>query len=143
VHHVVTDCGHHKAGTLEAAVFDVEWCLHQMMSLGGARGASLVDCPSESVLGAQGWTSDRASSAVAAARVVRATMQMCALTSIGRSDEVEGITVAARNGYHLLRLVPPPRGGRLMLHVWLDRTTGNLDTTQQNMNGILTDFCAK
>jgi hypothetical protein len=132
-----------RARTLEAAVFDVDWCLHQMMSLRGARGASVVDCPSESVLAARGWTPEWAPSALAATRVARAAMQMCALTTIGQPDEVEGIAVTARNGYHVLRLVPPRRGGRLMLYVWLDRTTSHLGTTQRHMNGILTDFCAK
>jgi hypothetical protein len=113
-----------------------------MMSLQGALAAGLVDYPSESILGSQGWAAETAPAVLAASRVVRATMEMTALASIGQPDEVEGITVTARNGYHLLRLQPPPRGARLVFYVWLDREASNLTVTEQHMKDIVTEFSA-
>lgn len=121
-------------------MLSVDACLEHVMALRGALGASLIDYPSGSILGAAGTARGIESGDTDAARVVHATMRMASLATVGRPSRVEQIVIVAGNGYHLLHPVIGGWHGRLVLYVWLDRASGNLAVTRRCVNGIAARF---
>lgn len=108
-----------------------------MMAIPGALGASLIDFPSGSTIGAVGRGSDHGDvDGGGAADLISATMRTAAFATAGRPQRVEDIVITAGNGYHLLH--PLFRGGdrRLVLYMWLDRVQGNLAVTQRRLTAI-------
>jgi hypothetical protein len=116
-------------------VLNIEDCLRQVMAIQGALGASLIDYPSGSTIGAVGRgphdQDDR--TAAGAARFVHATVDTAAFATIGEPGHVDDIVITAGNGYHLVHLLS---GGRLLLYLWLDRMMGNLAMTQRSIRSI-------
>ncbi|MFF8385185.1 hypothetical protein ACF053_16285 [Streptomyces kanasensis] len=121
----------------------IDECLVEAMALPGARGAALVDWTSGLALGTIGESpvGDHETSAAEAAELARAaaeyesfTPAMAAPSPAGAGPEgdddggapVEDLIVTTRTGYHVLRFVTTNFDSSLFLHLWLDRTTGNL-----------------
>jgi hypothetical protein len=121
-------------------VLTVDACLQHIMTLQGALGASLIDYPSGSTLGATGRVPGVESGDTDAARMVYATMKMASFATVGQPCGVEEIVIVAGNGYHLLHPVVDGPHARLVLYVWLDRLTGNLAVTRRCVNGIAAQF---
>jgi hypothetical protein len=119
-------------------VLNIEDCLRQVMAIQGALGASLIDYPSGSTIGAAGRgphdPDDR--SAAGAAQLVHATVDTAAFATVGEPGHVEDIVITAGNGYHLVHLLSGTLGGRLVLYLWLDRMLGNLAMTQRSIRTI-------
>jgi hypothetical protein len=113
---------------------DIGDYLRQVMANHGALGASLIDYPSGSTIGAIGRCPDGNDDHGAAATVqlISATIDTAALSTIGRPDRVEDIVVTADKSYHLVHLA----GGRFALYVWLDRRLGNLAMTQRSLRSF-------
>jgi hypothetical protein len=131
-------CPHSKVLRERANVLNIEDCLRQVMAIQGALGASLIDYPSGSTMGAVGrgpsGHDDLTSSRTAT--LVHATVDTAAHASIGEPGHVEDIVITAGNGYHLVHLLGSHLGGRLVLYLWLDRMLGNLAMTQRSLRAI-------
>ncbi|KUH35233.1 MULTISPECIES: hypothetical protein [Streptomyces] len=125
----------------------IDECLVEAMALPGARGAALVDWTSGLALGTIGESpvGDHETSAAEAAELARAAAEYESFTpstpaaspadaATGAGPEgdddggapVEDLIVTTRTGYHVLRFVTTNFDSSLFLHLWLDRTTGNL-----------------
>jgi hypothetical protein len=114
------------------------------MSLPGARGAALVDWTSGLALGTAGAApaGDHETSAAETAELARAAAEFDTFTAPdttgpapagppgtpGTPDgpPVEDLIVTTRAGYHVLRFVETSFDSSVLLHLWLDRDTGNL-----------------
>lgn len=119
----------------------IDECLLEAMALPGARGAALVDWTSGLALGTVGESpvGDHETSAAEAAELARAAAEYESFAPApdpgggpggGPGDDgtapVEDLIVTTRTGYHVLRFVTTNFDSSLFLHLWLDRTTGNL-----------------
>ncbi|WP_374982879.1 hypothetical protein [Streptomyces fradiae] len=133
----------------------IDECLLEAMTLPGARGAALVDWTSGLALGTAGESpvGDHETSAAEAAELARAAAEYESFGPApgpapapgapgrhgtpappGAADQpddeggapVEDLIVTTRTGYHVLRFVTTNFDSSLFLHLWLDRTTGNL-----------------
>ncbi|MFJ8694823.1 hypothetical protein [Streptomyces roseolilacinus] len=119
----------------------IDECLLEAMTLPGARGAALVDWTSGLALGTAGESpvGDHETSAAEAAELARAAAEYESFAPApvpgggpggGPGDDgdapVEDLIVTTRTGYHVLRFVTTNFDSSLFLHLWLDRSTGNL-----------------
>ncbi|MFG2295920.1 hypothetical protein [Streptomyces sp. NPDC048603] len=134
----------------------IDECLLQAMTLPGARGAALVDWSSGLALGTVGESpvGDHETTAAETAELARAAAEYESFASAGvPADEptfmsavrgadggaaaakgaavpdgppVEDLIVTTRTGYHVLRFVNTSFDSSVFLHLWLDRTEGNL-----------------
>ncbi|MER7623678.1 hypothetical protein [Streptomyces sp. NPDC126503] len=123
----------------------IDECLQEAMSLPGARGAALVDWTSGLALGTAGASpaGDHETSAAETAELARAAAEFDTFTAPdtlapaaasgppgapGTPDgpPVEDLIVTTRAGYHVLRFVETSFDSSVLLHLWLDRDTGNL-----------------
>ncbi|MFF5184119.1 hypothetical protein ACFY30_10085 [Streptomyces sp. NPDC000345] len=116
----------------------IDECLLEAMRLPGARGAALVDWTSGLALGAVGEFpgGDHEAAAAEAAEVARLTAEQRAFTPVGSDGlgddgagadpPVEDLIISNRDSYHLLRFVPTSFDSSVFLHVWLNRSDGNL-----------------
>jgi predicted regulator of Ras-like GTPase activity (Roadblock/LC7/MglB family) len=116
----------------------VDNCLQQAMAIPGALGASLVDYTTGFPVGATGAAANDDHDAVAAgaADVVQAANSRTLFTSAMPHDLLEDLIITTAGGYHLLRLVQTDFDSRLVLHVWLDRATGNLAVARRRMQSL-------
>jgi len=123
---------------------DIEDCLHQVMAIRGALGASLIDFTNGLTVGAigRGPGGDPHTSAGGTADLVTATVHSGAFAGQGRPGHIEDIIVTAGNGYHLVHFVGTGYGARWVLYVWLDRMLGNLAITQRALRSIATAIVA-
>ncbi|MEU7279317.1 hypothetical protein AB0A69_11145 [Streptomyces sp. NPDC045431] len=129
----------------------IDECLLHAMTVPGARGAALVDWTSGLALGVIGDSpvGDHETTAAETAELARAAAEY---ESFARPEElrdgalsddelpdaglrdggspkgppVEDVIVTTRSGYHVLRFVETTFDSSVFLHLWLDRSTGNL-----------------
>ncbi|MFJ3903389.1 hypothetical protein [Streptomyces sp. NPDC090025] len=119
----------------------IDECLREAMSLPGARGAWLVDWTSGLALGTAGESpvGDHETTAAESAELARAAAEFESPASEGPGGPgggpagegigeppVEDLIVTTRAGYHVIRFVATAFDSSVCLHLWLDRTTGNL-----------------
>ncbi|BFP54796.1 hypothetical protein ACFY9Y_16310 [Streptomyces fimicarius] len=117
----------------------IDECLLEVMRLPGARGASVVDWTSGLALGTIGESpnGDHEATAAETAEVARMTAEQPAFAHLaaeaegGRSADapntpVEDVIVTTHDGYHMLRFVETAFDSSVFLHLWLDRSEGNL-----------------
>ena len=126
-------------------MLSIEDCLRQVMAIQGALGASLIDYPSGSTIGAAGRGPIGADdpTAKSPAHLVHATVDTAAFATVGEPGHVEDIVITAGNGYHVVRLLQSGIGGRLVLYLWLDRLHGNLAMTQMSLRNISEQLVTK
>ncbi|MFJ7203486.1 hypothetical protein ACIQWR_08125 [Streptomyces sp. NPDC098789] len=118
----------------------IDECLLEAMTLPGARGAALVDWSSGLALGTAGESpvGDHETTAAETAELARAAAEYESFApgppdGDGRTapgDEegppIEDLIVTTRTGYHVLRFVETSFDSSVFLHLWLDRSQGNL-----------------
>ncbi|MFJ8649024.1 hypothetical protein ACIRNI_23245 [Streptomyces sp. NPDC093546] len=123
----------------------IDECLLHAMTVPGARGAALVDWTSGLALGVIGDSpvGDHETTAAETAELARAAAEYESFARPGAGDEelreegpgggelpkgppVEDVIVTTRSGYHVLRFVETTFDSSVFLHLWLDRSTGNL-----------------
>ncbi|GAA2950483.1 MULTISPECIES: hypothetical protein [Streptomycetaceae] len=129
----------------------IDECLLDVMRLPGARGAAVVDWTSGLALGTIGESpnGDHEATAAETAEVARMAAEQpvfaqaahtagsapAALRTPTRPDQdptapvgpaVEDVIVTTAVGYHILRFVETAFDSSVFLHLWLDRTEGNL-----------------
>ncbi|MET9700480.1 hypothetical protein ABZY31_26675 [Streptomyces sp. NPDC006529] len=123
----------------------IDECLLEAMTLPGARGAALVDWSSGLALGTAGESpvGDHETTAAETAELARAAAEYESFApdapSTGTADAgpgpgagdedgppIEDLIVTTRTGYHVLRFVETSFDSSVFLHLWLDRSHGNL-----------------
>ncbi|WP_328888705.1 hypothetical protein [Streptomyces sp. NBC_00316] len=122
----------------------IDECLLEVMRLPGARGAAVVDWTSGLALGTIGDSpnGDHEATAAETAEVARMAAEQPAFapsvpeTSTGPGESpvaekstappVEDVIVTTHAGYHILRFVETAFDSSVFLHLWLDRSDGNL-----------------
>lgn len=122
-------------------------CLRRAMDIRGAIGVSLVDYTTGLALGTLGGRpyGDAASAATSAAEVIQSALQTAAYAPNAvagqlNGDGVEDVILTTGGSYHLLRLIRTGFDSRLILHLWLDRTDGNLAMARQRINMLAEDL---
>lgn len=117
----------------------IDECLLEVMRLPGARGASVVDWTSGLALGTIGDSpnGDHEATAAETAEVARMTAEQPAFARLDAaggagppgqspSTPVEDVIVTTHDGYHMLRFVETAFDSSVFLHLWLNRSEGNL-----------------
>ncbi|MFF0437153.1 hypothetical protein ACFYU9_33635 [Streptomyces sp. NPDC004327] len=108
----------------------IDECLLEAMSLPGARGAWLVDWTSGLALGAAGESpsGDHETTAAESAELARAAAEFESPDPTGAlgGPPAEDLIVTNRGGYHVIRFVETAFDSSVFLHLWLDRSAGNL-----------------
>jgi hypothetical protein len=123
-------------------VIGIDGCLKRIMSIPGARSATLVDGASGLAIAAAGLHDvvDEHEDAASTTDVVRAVLGCPALSTGPAADDITEIIVSGTRGYHLLSLVNGDFDGRLFVHVLFDGTTGNLGMARYQLQEILTEL---
>ncbi|MER5871912.1 hypothetical protein [Streptomyces sp. NPDC002044] len=126
----------------------IDECLLEAMALPGARGAALVDWSSGLALGTAGDSpvGDHETTAAETAELARAAAEY---ESFAPSEDeqisgggalsgppVEDLIVTTRTGYHVLRFVETSFDSSVFLHLWLDRTEGNLALARHRLRSL-------
>ncbi|MFB8143430.1 hypothetical protein [Streptomyces parvus] len=125
----------------------IDECLLEVMRLPGARGASVVDWTSGLALGTIGDSpnGDHEATAAETAEVARMTAEQPAFARLGAEGEqpaespstpVEDVIVTTHDGYHMLRFVETAFDSSVFLHLWLDRSAGNLALARRRLGEL-------
>ncbi|WP_326697882.1 hypothetical protein OG909_11395 [Streptomyces sp. NBC_01754] len=115
----------------------IDECLLEVMRLPGARGAAVVDWTSGLALGTIGESpnGDHEATAAETAEVARMAAEQPVFTqaqaaspdmSTVPASAVEDVIVTTAPGYHILRFVETAFDSSVFIHLWLDRSEGNL-----------------
>ena len=122
----------------------IDDCLAMMMTIPGARRATLVDCASGLAIAAAGREDivDQHEDAAGTTDVVRAVLESPALSATAAGDDVQEIIVCGAAGYHLLVLSGADLDGHLFVHLLLDRENGNLALARLRMQSLVGEMAA-
>lgn len=129
----------------------IDECLLEAMALPGARGAALVDWSSGLALGTAGDSpvGDHETTAAETAELARAAAEYESFSPGGTGAEdaaglpVEDLIVTTRTGYHVLRFVETSFDSSVFLHLWLDRTDGNLALARHRLRALAEELVLK
>lgn len=127
----------------------IDECLLEAMALPGARGAALVDWSSGLALGTAGDSpvGDHETTAAETAELARAAAEYESFAAAdpapggvipgdATGQPVEDLIVTTRTGYHVLRFVETSFDSSVFLHLWLDRTDGNLALARHRLRSL-------
>ncbi|MEU3726629.1 hypothetical protein [Streptomyces sp. NPDC031705] len=121
----------------------IDECLLEAMALPGARGAALVDWSSGLALGTAGDSpvGDHETTAAETAELARAAAEYESFAPAPddpgpAGPPVEDLIVTTRTGYHVLRFVETSFDSSVFLHLWLDRTDGNLALARHRLRAL-------
>ncbi|MFE2141110.1 hypothetical protein ACFXA3_05020 [Streptomyces sp. NPDC059456] len=124
----------------------IDECLLEAMALPGARGAALVDWSSGLALGTAGDSpvGDHETTAAETAELARAAAEYESFAQPATDpapgevlgQPVEDLIVTTRTGYHVLRFVETSFDSSVFLHLWLDRTDGNLALARHRLRAL-------
>ncbi|MFD4024221.1 hypothetical protein ACFWRV_11980 [Streptomyces sp. NPDC058576] len=130
----------------------IDECLLEVMRLPGARGASVVDWTSGLALGTIGDSpnGDHEATAAETAEVARMTAEQPAFAHLAAegggeppggpagspSTPVEDVIVTTHDGYHMLRFVETAFDSSVFLHLWMDRSAGNLALARMRLGEL-------
>ncbi|WP_199487207.1 hypothetical protein [Actinomadura spongiicola] len=120
----------------------IDDCLARMMTIPGARRATLIDCASGLAVAAAGREDlvDQHEDAAGATDVVRAVLSSPALSATPTGDDIEEIIVSGTGGYHLLVLTGADFDGHLFVHLLVDRENGNLALARLQMHRLVQEI---
>ncbi|WP_030333709.1 hypothetical protein [Streptomyces sp. NRRL B-1381] len=128
----------------------IDECLLEVMRLPGARGAAVVDWTSGLALGTIGDSpnGDHEATAAETAEVARMAAEQPAFarhSSPAEGDRpsgeaagppVEDVIVTTHDGYHMLRFVETAFDSSVFLHLWLNRSEGNLALARMRLGEL-------
>ncbi|GAA0690089.1 hypothetical protein GCM10010193_50500 [Kitasatospora atroaurantiaca] len=117
----------------------IDDCLSEAMTIVGARGVSLIDWSSGLALGTAGDspTGDHETAAAEATDLVRAAADSPTFTDAEDLHRpLQDIIITAGRSYHLLCFVDTVFDSRLALHLWLDRSEGNLASARFRLQAL-------
>lgn len=121
----------------------IDECLSGAMAIAGARSASLVDWSSGLALGSLGDSpvGEHETAAAETTDLVRAAVESQTFTvAEDRHFPLEDIIVTAGRSYHLIRFIDTAFDSRLVLHLWLDRQSGNLAVARFRLQALAEDL---
>ncbi|MCY0937181.1 hypothetical protein [Streptomyces sp. H34-S4] len=129
----------------------IDECLLEAMALPGARGAALVDWSSGLALGTAGDSpvGDHETTAAETAELARAAAEYESFAPAQAGEQhsagppVEDLIVTTRTGYHVLRFVETSFDSSVFLHLWLDRTDGNLALARHRLRALAEELVLK
>ncbi|GAA2461004.1 hypothetical protein [Streptomyces glaucus] len=113
----------------------IDESLLEAVRLPGARGASVIDWISGLALGTVGDApgGDVEATAAETAELARLAAESTALApadagpaASAEEPPVQDLIVTTTDAYHLIRFIGTPFDSTVFLHLWLDRTDGNL-----------------
>ncbi|MEV6523243.1 hypothetical protein AB0M43_14930 [Longispora sp. NPDC051575] len=121
---------------------DIDGLLRQAMTINGARGASLIDYTTGLPVDTVGAVPGNSPEATAAgtAELMHAMLDTAAFASAPGGDDLEDIVVTAASGYHVFHCLPVRFDSRLVLHLWLDRETGNIALTRRRLRLLIEEL---
>ncbi|MFF7877854.1 hypothetical protein ACFZDM_26920 [Streptomyces californicus] len=128
----------------------IDECLLEVMRLPGARGAAVVDWTSGLALGTIGDSpnGDHEATAAETAEVARMAAEQPAFArhsspTVGdrppgeaAGPPVEDVIVTTHDGYHMLRFVETAFDSSVFLHLWLNRSEGNLALARMRLGEL-------
>jgi len=117
----------------------IDDCLSEAMEIVGARGVSLIDWSSGLALGTAGDSpsGDHETGAAEATDLVRAAADSPTFTEAeDLRRPLQDIIITAGRSYHLLCFVDTVFDSRLALHLWLDRSEGNLASARFRLQAL-------
>ncbi|MFF5772958.1 hypothetical protein ACFY8V_09580 [Streptomyces californicus] len=128
----------------------IDECLLEVMRLPGARGAAVVDWTSGLALGTIGDSpnGDHEATAAETAEVARMAAEQPAFarpSSPAEGDRppgeaagppVEDVIVTTHDGYHMLHFVETAFDSSVFLHLWLNRSEGNLALARMRLGEL-------
>ncbi|MFJ2025330.1 hypothetical protein ACIODW_16255 [Streptomyces sp. NPDC087897] len=127
----------------------IDECLLDVMRLPGARGAAVVDWTSGLALGTIGDSpnGDHEATAAETAEVARMAAEQPAFARLSPADgdrppgeppgpPVEDVIVTTHDGYHMLRFVVTAFDSSVFLHLWLNRSEGNLALARMRLGEL-------
>ncbi|MFH9608047.1 hypothetical protein [Streptomyces sp. NPDC017448] len=127
----------------------IDECLLEVMKLPGARGAAVVDWTSGLALGTIGESpnGDHEATAAETAEVARMAAEQPAFARLSPADgghpdaeapgpPVEDVIVTTHDGYHMLRFVETAFDSSVFLHLWLNRSEGNLALARMRLGEL-------
>ncbi|WP_228991016.1 hypothetical protein [Streptomyces sp. DH8] len=127
----------------------IDECLLEVMKLPGARGAAVVDWTSGLALGTIGESpnGDHEATAAETAEVARMAAEQPAFARLSPADggpppaeapgpPVEDVIVTTRDGYHMLRFVETTFDSSVFVHLWLNRSEGNLALARMRLGEL-------
>ncbi|TDQ53718.1 hypothetical protein [Actinorugispora endophytica] len=115
---------------------DLDTGLKEMMAIGGAIAASVVDYGSGMALGSL-TTAQNLDVTVASAgntEVVRAKVRT--IDQLGINDAIEDILITLGKQYHIIRPLSSRKGQGLFIYLALDRGRANLAMARHQLRGI-------
>ncbi|AUY48560.1 MULTISPECIES: hypothetical protein [Streptomycetaceae] len=117
----------------------IDECLSAAMAIAGARAASLIDWSSGLALGSAGVspTGDHETTAAEATDLVRTAFESETFTVAEDSRApLQDIILTAGRSYHLICFIDTVFDSPLVLHLWLDRTEGNLASARYRLQAL-------
>ncbi|WP_441249200.1 hypothetical protein [Kitasatospora sp. McL0602] len=117
----------------------IDDCLSEAMAITGARGVSLTDWSSGLSLGHLGDSpsGDHETGAAEATDLARAAADNPTFADPEDARmPLQDLIVTSGRSYHLLRFVDTAFDSRLLLHLWLDRTHGNLAVARLRLQAL-------
>ena len=132
----------------------IDECLLDIMRLPGARGAAVVDWTSGLALGTIGDSpnGDHEATAAETAEVARMAAEQPVfapphahpqapppkgLSDAPATPPVEDVIVTTHTGYHILRFMETAFDSSVFMHLWLDRSEGNLALARIRLGEIV------
>ncbi|TQF06257.1 hypothetical protein E6W39_33630 [Kitasatospora acidiphila] len=115
---------------------EIDGMLVEVMTISGARGASLVDWTSGLALAVagEGPGGDHAHGAADVAELARVVMlQPSFADPLADDPGAEDVIVSTPDRYHLIRFLTAGFDARLLLHLQLDRAAGNLALARRQL----------
>ncbi|MDH6575284.1 hypothetical protein [Kitasatospora sp. MAP5-34] len=117
----------------------IDDCLSEAMAIAGARGVSLIDWSSGLSLGNIGDSpsGDHEAAAAEVTDLARAAAESPTFADpADPRTPLQDLIVTANRSYHLLCFVDTVFDSRLLLHLWLDRTEGNLASARFRLQAL-------
>lgn len=111
---------------------DIKQSLAEIMTIDGAKCASLVDSSSGMVLGEAGSGVDMELAAAGNSEVVKAKMNT--MKSLGIKSAIEDILITLDDQYHIIRPMVTQKG--LFIYLVLDKNKANLALARRKVQNI-------
>jgi len=111
---------------------DLNASLKELLTIGGASAAAIVDSASGMLLAKDGSGIDLDLAAAVNTEVVKAKQK--AIQALGLNDEIDDILITLGKQYHIIR--PVEKHKSLFIYLILDKTDGNLALARIKVSSV-------
>ena len=111
---------------------DIKSSLEELLSIDGAKGASIVDYKSGMSLGHQGSGVDLELAAAGNSEVVKAKLET--MKSLGIKGQIEDILITLEDQLHIIR--PTVKHDGLFIYLVLDKNKANLALARRKVQNV-------